>query len=345
MSKKLLAFSLVLLLFIFSGCENNNEDSNTEVKGLTLKITLFTVADDVNRANYKNTDVFTEDLYKQLGESEFQYYQWLKTTYDTMDEEMRNRLIRIFDRYSSVSFVGEVISLKDECGVDELVQKINNSTLSLSDELKEDVEVFFSYFYEEYLKELMEANKKSIDKNAKELNSFIRKNNVDILKFMEEESGIQFKDYEKVVFYFDLPPVGASGYSYDGYKVSTIQPNMTENALLGTPFHEFSHELFRTFTRGGKFSEVAEELKSNKDLTDGFEKIGKYSYNWIGWCEENLVEGFADYLTYKYNGEKSTNNIYVYDLEFFNYLVDNNFNPSNLTLEDASIEFYKKLLD
>lgn len=41
----------------------------------------------------------------------------------------------------------------------------------------------------------------------------------------------------------------------------------------------------------------------------------------------------------------NSKNTYIYDLMFYEYLIENKFNPKEKTLEDISIEFYEKVLD
>ncbi|WP_042274561.1 hypothetical protein [Faecalimicrobium dakarense] len=349
MKKKLIMLFLSLSLLIFPGCSNRNidsKDSNIEVRGLTLKISLITVAYDVYRVNFKNTTEFNEELYKNGGKYGLQYYEWLKNTYSTMDSNMKRRLIRIFDDYGGPQYITETISLDDNASVEEIVEKLNSqSNLALGETLKEDIQVFFNYFYKEYLKDLIQENNPSIEKDVKKMNSFLAKKNTDIFKFMEENSGIKFKKDYKALFYYDLAPIGAMGFEHENYKISTIQPGTSTDNLLSTPFHEFSHELFRNFTRKDDFTKIADNLRKDKYLVDSYEKLGKSAYDWIGWCEENLVQGFTRYLGYKQYGKKINVNTYAYDLEFYNYLIENNFSTEDVSLEDISIEFYKKVLE
>lgn len=349
MNKKIVALLLILSLLTLSGCTNTNlssSDNNIEVRGLSLKISLITVAYDVYRANFKNTTEFNEERYKGCGEYGLQYYEWLKNTYSTMDSNMKRTLIRIFDNYGDWTYVSETISLDDNASVEEIVEKLNNqSDLGLSEMQKEDIDVFFNYFYKEYLKEFIEGNNHTIEKDIKNINSYLARENVDIFKFMEDTSGIKFKKDYKAVFYYDLPPIGAMGFEYDNYKISTIQPGTNKDNLLLAPFHEYSHELFDNFTKNSDFTKIANELRKDKTLSDGYEKMGKDAYDWTEWCEENLVEGFAKYLEYKYYGNENKNRIYVYDIKFCNYLIENNFNPESIGLKEISIEFYKNILD
>ncbi|MGL6108450.1 hypothetical protein [Romboutsia sp.] len=162
---------------------------------------------------------------------------------------------------------------------------------------------------------------------------------------MEEESGVEFEKDYKAVFYMDLPPIGARGFEKGNLLISTLQPYKSKDNVLNTPFHEYSHRLFQTFTRKTEFTQVTDKLLKEKDLLESFENGGDKGYDWIGWCEENLVEGFSRYLEYKYYGEMNSKKTYIYDLMFYEYLIENEFNPEEKTLEDISIEFYEKVLD
>ncbi|WGX77826.1 hypothetical protein QJS64_21270 (plasmid) [Paraclostridium bifermentans] len=64
--KLLIGFFILLLILILAYKQINKEssDSKVEVRGLTLKVSLVTVAYDVYRSNFKNVDEFNEDLYK-----------------------------------------------------------------------------------------------------------------------------------------------------------------------------------------------------------------------------------------------------------------------------------------
>lgn len=348
MYKKLLIGFFILLLMLILAYTQINRDSSAnqvEVKGVTLKISLVTVAYDVYRSNFKNIDEFNEDLYKNCGEYGVDYYKWLKETYSNMEPEMKRRLIRIYDNHGDWTYVSETISLDDNASVEEVIEKINNqSSLELSQMRKEDIAIFYNYFYKEYLKEFIESNNYKIELNRKKVNTYLEKENIDIFKFMEDESGIKFKKDYTALFYYDLPPIGAMGFENGNYKISTIQPSTNKDDLFGAPFHEYSHELFRNFTGTKEFIKISNELKKDKGLLDSYNSFGKDAYDWIGWCEENLVEGFAKYLEHKYYNNKKLNMTYVYDVKFYNYLIDNKFNPKDTNLKDISIEFYEDIL-
>lgn len=347
MKKKLMILLLSLSLLIISGCSSTKvNNSNTQVKGLTLKLSLIRVASDVYSVNVGYSNLFTKDIYEKQGEYGIYYYEWLKDTYSSMESDMKRRLIRIFENVEAYPNIVNTISLDDDVDVKEVVQTLITQEYMKDDEMqREDIDIFFNHFYEEYLEDFIKENNKEIEKSKNELNSFLAKENVDIFEFMEEESGIEFKKDYKAVFYFDLPPIGAMGFDEGDVKISTISPGTNKENLLGAPFHEYSHELFRTFTQGDSFAEIADKLRDNKKLIEGFEDGAKNGYDWVGWCEENLVDGFAKYLEYKYYDKKDSHSTYAYDLMFCEYLIENNFDPKEKSLEDISMEFYEKVLD
>ncbi|MBU3810967.1 MAG: hypothetical protein H9893_04860 [Candidatus Niameybacter stercoravium] len=58
-----------------------------------------------------------------------------------------------------------------------------------------------------------------------------------------------------------------------------------------------------------------------------------------------MVEGFATYLNEQYYGHASSNGTYTYDLAFYKYLNEIDFNPEKISLEDVSIDFYESVLE
>lgn len=147
MKKKLIVLFLSLLLLICAGCstsEINISDNNIEVKGLTLKISLITVAYDVYRANIGNSTTFNKEFYSSTGNYGLEYYKWLKDTYSSMDSSMKRKLINIFKNHGNWSYVSETISLDDNASVEEIVERLNSqSNLELSEMQKDNIDIFF----------------------------------------------------------------------------------------------------------------------------------------------------------------------------------------------------------
>lgn len=137
------------------------------------------------------------------------------------------------------------------------------------------------------------------------------------------------------------------GFDQPSIKISLIQRDINDiSNLFGTPFHEFGHALFDTFTNKRAFKNVAKKLsKQDNDFRREWESKYQSHYNWIGWCEENLVEGFATYLKEQYYGYVNSGDLYTYDFAFYKYLKEINFNPGKMSLEDVSIDFYESILE
>lgn len=227
--------SLIISLWCTSSQTEINEN-NIEIKGPTLKISLITTAYDVYRANYKNA-TFNESLYNNLGEYEKKYYNWLKETYATMDNENRRRINRIFNAYESESLVSELLALDDDAKVKDIVEKLNNkSNLYPSEMIKEDIEVFFNYFYREHLKVLIEEYNTKFEERVAEINSFFYNEDIDISKFMEQGIKVEFDKKYKVILYYDLSPVDTLVFEYGDNYISTIKPDVSQENLLSSNF-------------------------------------------------------------------------------------------------------------
>lgn len=279
--KKLMILFLSLSLLILSGCSSTKvNNSNIEVRGLTLKLSLIRVASDVYSINYGSPSLFTKELYENQGEYGLYYYEWAKATYKSLDSEMKRRLIRIFENGEAYPNPEITISLNDDTDIKEVINALLENEDIKSDEMqKEDINIFFNYFYEEHLKDFIKENDRKIEKSKDELNSFLGSKDIDIFKFMEEKSGVKFKKDYKAIFYLDLPPIGARGFDKDNLLISTIQPGTSKENLLNTPFHEYSHKLFKKFTREPKFTELTNNLLKNKDLLVMFENGGNKGYD------------------------------------------------------------------
>lgn len=348
-AKKLIILLIIVPSLLFAGCTNSNDTitkNKIDVRGLSLKISLITVSYDVYRVNYKNSAVFNEEEYRSCGDYGRNYYKWLKDTYLSMDSSMKRRLIRIYDNYIAWNYISKTISLDDDASIDDIVEKLKNqSDLGLSEMAKEDIDIFYNYFYKEYLNDFMVINNPLIERKVASVNTYLDKKGIDIFKFMEDKSGLKFKKDYTALFYYDLPPIGAMGFDEEDYKISTIHPGTDQKNLFSAPFHEYSHELFRNFTSDSEFTKIADKLRKDKSLSEGYDKVGKHGYDWVGWCEENLVEGFSKYLKYEYYGNKNKNITYVYDTEFYNYLIKQGFDSNRIELKEISIKFYESILD
>ncbi len=360
MDKKIYLIGLlVLAIFIGSGCslpvrkQNVNgqemgeqiDNYDVEVRGLKLKYVLIDSAYEM----YQFQEEFKENIPHYLQEEDSKgHYEWLNDTYESMSQEMKDSLAMIMTRTHPWQIMNVTSSLKDDASVEEVIECITLSQeLPYNDTEKEQLTAFFTSYYNDYLKEYLEVQAPLFEEKARRLNEQIAEHPSDIMGFMEEQSGIKFKEKSKPVFYYTLRKIGAMGFDQPSIKISLIQRDINDTSnLFGTPFHEFGHALFDTFTNKRAFKNVTKKLsKQDTDFRREWESKYQSNYNWIGWCEENLVEGFATYLKEQYYGYVNSGDLYTYDFAFYKYLKEVNFNPGKMSLEDVSIDFYESVLE
>lgn len=350
----IMSITIVILLSItvlksnifYKSTLNQNSHSILEVKGLTLKYILVSVAEEMYDANiFINQDQSL--FYKYYGEEAYNHYIWIKDTYKLMPENMKGHLKTLYENASNEGYFLYILAdLEDEAGVNQIVYRINRSVF-LSKEVKNAAEAFYPYFYEEHLKEYIRLNRLTYDRYASEMNKKLQSEKADILGYIEESSGIKYDNKYKPIIYYTMRPGNALGFIYEDTYISLI-PGTEHNyeSLFYIPYHEFSHGIFHKISCTKEYKEVAKTLKTDKKMYDSWNN-GFYNvyYTWDEWCEESLVEGFAMYLEHKAKGELSDSitSSRPYDKAFFEYLVDINFDPNTMDLKDVSIRFLKSI--
>ena len=349
--KRLVVILNILSIFILTGCENNkdiNYNSDIKVNGPSLKISLIQTAYEIYTTNIKNSndDYSYEDLYSNTSRNAKRHYKWLKKTYNSMGDDMKSKLKNIFDSNSSWNYTNAVINLDDNASLSDIVDTlVSNEDLSLPSDLQDDIDVFFNYFYDEYFKSYFNKQKSYLNKKASKLNDLLYSNDVDIEKFIEKVCGVTLNNDYVCTFYYSLNPISTQSFEFDNTIVSTIQPNTTVKDLLRVPFHKYSHSLFDSFTNSPEFLEICDLLESDAELVSLYNEYGRDAYDFNEWCEENLVEGFSKYLDYRYSQYEYDFSNFVYDLDFYNYLRNINFNPDKFDLKDVCIDFYTICLE
>ena len=345
--KKIFVILYILSLFTLTGCESTktlNYNPEIIVYGPVLKISLIQTAHEIYTTNIENSSDNSnlENMYIEDSKESKKHYKWLNKTYNSMDDDMKNKLKNIFNSNSSWSYLNAVIYLKDNANISHIIDTLNSNTeLNLSSNLQNDIDIFFNYFYNEHFKSYFNKNKSSLNKKASNLNNILYENNVDIEKFIKSICNISPSKNYVYTFYYSLNPVSYHNFEYDNNIVSTISSSTTVKDLLRVSFHNYSHDLFDNFTESPEFTEVCNLLKSDKEFVSLYEKNGSYAYDFNDWCEENLIEGFSKYLDYRYSQAEYDFSNFVYDLDFYNYLKDINFNSDKVNLKDVSINFYK----
>ncbi len=167
--KRLSVLLNILFMVSFSRYYNISVDaynSNLDIRGITLKISLIQTAYEIYNVNVLNTNIYTEDLYKEFGKDAYTHYKWLKNTYKSMDKNMINCLENIFKSKNPSEYINAVVELDDDSNLITIVSKIiNNKLLNLTPPLKKDIDSFFNYFYNEYFESYFNKNKNKFIKN------------------------------------------------------------------------------------------------------------------------------------------------------------------------------------
>jgi hypothetical protein len=350
-SKKFLLILNIFLIVILTGCLDANANSQTynsdiKIKGLSLKISLVQTAYEIYNVNIGNPNYFNEDLYKQTSKEAHRHYKWLKSTYSNMDNSAKASLKNMFTSKDGWQYVNAVVNLNDDASIDEIIATLNcDKSLNLSNFLEKDVDLFFTYFYDNYFMSYFEKNEAKYAKKATKLNQKLSENGVDVINFMQNSSGIDLdKDY-KSVMYYNLNPIGYQSFESDNIMVSTISSNTSALDVISIPFYKYSRPLFNTFTNSEDFLDICNSLRYNKKLISMYNDSYYDSYTFNEWCGENLISGFSKYLDYRYCGSTYESSTYVYDLDFYNYLKKVGFNPDKMSLKDVSVDFYKNMIN
>ncbi len=345
--KKFIVFLNILFMLAFSGCNDIRVDAYNpilDIRGLTLKISLIQTAYELYDVNILNSKIYTKSLYKELGKESYEHYKWLQSTYKNLDDNMIRSLKNIFSSNSQFDYLNSIINLDDNTDVNKIIDTINNDTeLNLDLSLKNDINIFFNTFYNDYFKSYYNKNKFKFTQKVKNLNQVLTNCEIDINKFINDFSGIELDKNYKSTFYFSFNPVHSYELEYDNLIVSTISPDIRAQDLLSLAFHNYSHSLFTSFFNEYKFNEVYNLAKENKYILEKYEPQSTM-YSFKEWYIENLVEGFSKFLDYSYCKSAYEYSIYGYDLEFYNYLKDINFNPIKMNLKEVSSNFFKEIL-
>lgn len=346
--KKLILFFSVLLFILCtrlytSSAQEYNE--NFQIKSITLKISLIETAYEMYNINLNNSTSY-EELYKNSSKEGYRHYKWIKNTYESMDLNMKKRLGSIFKNNTSWDYINEVINLKDNATIDEIVQAIINSkNLDLNSGLKKDIELFFNYFYAEHFSLYFNKLETSYINKSSNINKIIYKKNINILKFIESTSDVNLNKYQKIVFYYDFNPIQSQVIKDKNTIISTIQFDTNIYDLISISFYQFSHYIFDTYKDSTELLEVYKKLNKDSYFISKYEKIGKDYYDFNIWCKENLVTGFSKYLNYRFFQVDSNFSSYAYDLDFYNYLREINFNPKSKSLLNTSLDFYNNKIN
>lgn len=343
--------TLIILILLVTACKKDPEpvpdEYSISVRLPVLKYSLIDVSYEIYQVNVSvaRLDAFSETRYSSMGASA--HYSWLKTVYDNFTADEKSKLNTLFATFTAWEMMNTVTLLYDSSGIETITNKLASDD-NLPGNVRNIIPEFYPAFYSKYFKDYFQTQEPIYMNKVEKINKELQGKNTDILKFMEDVSGIKFAKKLKPVFYYTYRPIGAMGFETDTTKISTIQCTVTSyKYLFSTPFHEFTHSLFRTFNQNSEYLALCDKLKSNEVFYQMWINRFKNSGypEWYNWCDENLVEGFAIYLKYKYDGSTFSQPTYYYDLQFYNFLVQNNCKENNCSnfLKNMTINFLESL--
>lgn len=339
--KKTLALFIFVSIFNFSLCKNTTVNFSPEVRGLSLKYILIDSLYEIYEVNISNSLSEKDYRYDYISRK---HYTWLCDTYNDFPKEMKKYLKTLMKRVPW-ALMNVTSELDDDADLNEIINSLNSSPkLNFDENFKAQNKFWLNSYYENHLKDYIRKSESEFVEKSKILNRVLQGKEADLLGFMEKESGIRFSKRYKPVFYYTFRYIGSMGFTHDNEIVSLLFRNTTKfKGLFSSSFHEYSHFLFKTFSDSKEFRAITEKIRdSDKKMLQCWSNSFSYSYTFNGWCEENLIEGFAHYLNYKYYNIDTSKPTYIYDLEFYRFLRKRNFDPAQESLKDFCIKFYEK---
>jgi hypothetical protein len=333
MIKKTVVLLIILVSFF------HKTDAQIIVNGLKLKYVLIHSAWDMY---FYNTHM--PFIWKLAQNKERKNHnRFLTDTYHKLPKEKKQQLSSIFLKSHAWQYINKITGLSDSANIEMIVECLTKSP-EKDTSINEAIKSFFPYFYENCLKSYMLECEPQIDSLADRVQIELNEKKIDVLDFMENESGVKFGKRYNVEFYYTLGFMWNMGFISNNIKISTIsQSSRSVDKILGTVFHEFSHELFQTFTKSENFKNLSDSLKKDKKFMKSYNKAISKNYSWTAWCEENMVNGFSQYLVFKYNGA-FRKGYTAYDDEFFKYLKELPFDPAKESLSDVSYGFLRGII-
>ena len=131
--KKIFVILYILSLFTLTGCESTktlNYNPEIIVYGPVLKISLIQTAHEIYSTNIENSSDNSnlENMYIEDSKESKKHYKWLNKTYNSMDDDMKNKLKNIFNSNSSWSYLNAVIYLKDNANISHIIDTLISNT-------------------------------------------------------------------------------------------------------------------------------------------------------------------------------------------------------------------------
>ncbi|TEB17244.1 hypothetical protein Psfp_00748 [Pelotomaculum sp. FP] len=331
-------------LLLMPGCDLWDSDTES-VRSLVIKpedfsIFIFESSEEIYRANVKDPAMWAGLKEQANRDSDYaSHYNWLYSTYKSMDERRRAQLKEIMDDYHPQPMADRLIQKgKQGADLEEILKFIKEDRYFSKN--RNTLVDFYSWYGANYALPHYEQVKPLLQRKAQKTNSLVEKD-FDVIAFMEKETGIKLKKKpENIELLMNMRIYGGAGFYRDKDSLTTIQWNSPPEKTWSVPFHEFSTPYFRTFTGNMTFKYLNAKLKKDEKLMTRFKE--DVPYTWDGWIEENLTEGFARYLSVRKGITRDVGEgVYIFDHEYAQALVAG-FDPQKTSLEDFTVKFLKQ---
>ncbi|MDD3654610.1 MAG: hypothetical protein PHO01_10565 [Desulfotomaculaceae bacterium] len=340
--------ALAMLFVLTSGCSPWQSDVKNQVKPLVIKVEdfsifLFESSEEIYRANVKNQSLWAGLRENAERDAEYAvHYKWLYETYGKWDEHRRAQLKEVFNVYEA-QLMSECLiqNGKQEAGLDEIIKFIREDNFFRD---HRDVLIdFYSWYGTNYAIKHYEQIKPMLQRKVDNTLSRVEKG-FDIRSFIEKETGIQIKKKTNTLELLqNMRLIGFSSFSREKDSFVTIQWNRTPDRIWTASFHYLSEPYYQTFTDGWSFKYLVRKLKKDEKLMARYKE--DIPYTWEGWIEENLVEGYARFLSVRKGITRDVGDgIYVFDKDYAQALVTS-FDSQKTTLEEFTVNFLKKRYD
>ncbi len=353
MKKWMFCIFIILSIFFFTGCTENlkvvspidpNSIDDMQVFPTTLKYCIVDTLHEIYQVNIFDVEK-RKEFYENSDQWGQNHYDWLINTYEQMPEEMKNNLNNAFNDMSMWTLMNDLSKLDNDVGLKEIKTLINSIKYTINQNGKRALLYIIDDFYYDYFKDYYEKNLPIFESLAADMTVELAsyKSPVDIIS---EFSGIYLGE-KKCTFFYTLRKVGAYLFQLDNVTISTLQYNAIKpQYIFRTALHENSHPFFQTFTKTSEFDNLAKRVKSIEPFYNSWNNNQSLRsfYSWTSFLEENLVEGFAKFLSYKTFGEKGAPT-YYYDYPFCEFLIEEDYSQEKYTLEEISYMFYEEELE
>ena len=163
-------------------------------------------------------------------------------------------------------------------------------------------EYWDSFFKNEWFEKLQPELKETV--------ASIRNTGVDILSFIEEQTGERFKKFSKIVIYVSsfIAPHGMGFMEKERMAVIVDKNSLMKEGLGGayhTIIHELLHPLMLNIHRNVEIQSHFEKLKENRELLRLYKETVMGRYGWNRFIEENLIAALERFLLVKLKIEEA----------------------------------------